>query len=182
MKRLSRSHQEETIPEILEWYELQRELIALEKRRVMNSLLQGPPLSEPLYVGMTEDDVNDFFEKQRETLDDYTKLGLMSATEAAIRIDFADRVENRWKDALSRRFRDVRKEYGNRASLEEQILDVWVSFEAGTKTAINELRQALPLRHWLAHGRYWTLKSGGRYKVGNVYDICEQTLRDMKLM
>ena len=182
MKRLSRSYQEESIPEILEWYELQRELIALEKQRVTNSLPQGPPLSEPRYAGMTADDVTEFFREEQETLDDYTKLGILSATEAAIRINFADRVENRWKDGLSRRFRNVRKEYGNRVSLEEQILDGWVSFEAGTKAAINELRQALPLRHWLAHGRYWTLKCGGRYKVGNVYDICKQTLQGMKLM
>ena len=177
MRRLSRSYQEESIPDVLGWYELQLELIALEKQRVVNSLFPGPPLDEPRYSGMSADEVNEFFQEQRETLADYTKMGFLSATEAAIRIDFVDRVEDKWKDELSRHFREVHKKYGYRVQLEEEILNSWVNFETN-----DDLRQALSLRHWLAHGRYWTLKCGRQYKVGDVYDICEQALQEMKLM
>ena len=79
---------------------------------------------------MTRDDIEDFFRSHKNELDFVTMLVLMAAAEASIRLDFMERVEKRWKDPVSRAFREIhkklsRKHAADRVSLEEDILDTW---------------------------------------------------------
>ena len=105
-------------------------------------------------------------------------LDLLSATEATLRVDFWNRVHNKEKDELSRRFRDLAKNFEERIALEEQLLDAWVAVSPDTKSPAGDFKGALKLRNWLAHGRYWTPKLARQsYSPGDVFDICERLLR-----
>jgi hypothetical protein len=108
---------------------------------------------------------------------------MIACTEAAVRVDFLQRVGNKEKDVLSRRFQDFHREFGDRVRLEEHILDNWrdISAVAATRSAIQKFKGVLGLRHWLAHGRYWRPKLGrtGGYTPVDVFDICHALLKSL---
>ena len=102
--------------------------------------------------------------RRRDELDQQIVLMLTASFEAAFQVDYRDRVQRRLKDDISRGMRDLYKKAGkrrpgrNRATLEE-ILDIWKEITGETRS-IGGLNQLVQYRHWLAHGRYWTQKSG----------------------
>lgn len=78
---------------------------------------------------------------------------------------------------LSRRFRGLFKEKGPRVELDDDILEGWkLHHEAIVNRPVGEFRGALKLRHWLAHGRYWTRKIGREYSPEDVFGICMNLL------
>ena len=124
---------------------------------------------------MTIEEINEFFNE----LDYLTMLDLLAATEAVIRVDFLHRVYNRKKDDLSRQFRQIYQQKGNMVSLDPDILDIWKEFDPAAKRKVSDFKSALNLRHWLAHGRYWTPKLGKDYSPNDVYDIAYNLLEDI---
>lgn len=82
------------------------------------------------------------------------------------------RVQERYKDDLSRPFRSLYKEYENRVSLEDDILGNWKLHHPKRKNVFSDYIAALSFRNWLAHGRYWTPRFGRRFDFGIVYLIC----------
>jgi len=64
------------------------------------------------------------------------------------------------KDTISRACRALYKQKGARVSLEDDILAIWKQNYPECKIAIGHFIGVLKLRHWLAHGRYWTPKFG----------------------
>jgi hypothetical protein len=81
------------------------------------------------------------------------------------------------KDPVSRALRGIYKKKQEKASLEDEIFEAWISNSSGTRTLIGELRGAFRFRHWLAHGRYWTAKLGRRYDFDDVFTLADQTLQ-----
>jgi len=177
------SLQKKTIHEVLEWHRFQVEVLGREKTRVLADLRTSAATVDPRFIGMTRDDVDDFFGLHRNELDFVTMLDLMSAAEAAIQIDYRDRVSNRYRDAVSRCFRNINKRLSGttkagRPDLENDLLDVWTANCPKTKAPAREFKGALKLRHWLAHGRYWNPRLGRQqYTSGDVFDICNDLLR-----
>jgi hypothetical protein len=96
-------------------------------------------------------------------------LAVLSSIEAAFRVDYLTRCAGRLKDPLSRDLRILFKKYGQRVSLEEDILQLWSEHYPAFKLAIGELRGAFRFRHWLAHGRYWAPKLGRKYDFTEVF-------------
>lgn len=94
---------------------------------------------------------------------------LLSSIEAMFRIDFNLRVNKKFKDELSKDFRNIYKVKKNRVSLEEDILKGWQEQFQDFRSIISEYRSALHYRHWLAHGRYWEPKLGRKYDFDSVY-------------
>jgi asparagine synthetase B (glutamine-hydrolysing) len=93
-------------------------------------------------------------------LDLTSTLTVLGAVEAAFRIDYLQRCDGqKRKDAISRAFREIYRKKGVRASLEDEILEIWKTHEAGTAPLITALKGAFRLRHWLAHGRYGSQSS-----------------------
>src|SRR5207302_922006 len=101
--------QNKTIQEVLEWYEFQIEILGREKERIFRELLDSTTPADSRFFGMSRDEVDDFFSLHRSELDFLVILDLMSAAEAAIRLDYMNRVAKRRKDSVSRAFRNIYK-------------------------------------------------------------------------
>ena len=95
--------------------------------------------------------------KLKELIDEIelsSSFWLLAAIEAAFRIDFLQRCYDRKRDKLSKTFRQIYKERRDRVSLDDDILAAWRQYHPDLGVLLGELRGALKLRHWLAHGRY----------------------------
>lgn len=109
-------------------------------------------------------------------------MSLLSAVEAAFRIDYLQRCYQKKKDNVSREFWEIYKEKETRASLKDDIFEVWKNNTAGSTRLIGELRGAFKFRHWLAHGRYWTPKLGRKYDYVSVYPLVSQAMTSFPLI
>jgi hypothetical protein len=110
-----------------------------------------------------------------------TALTLLTALEAAFRIDYLERARRRKKDALSRAFRQLYGKKELRASLEDEILEAWKIHWNVPRQIIGDLRGAFKFRHWLAHGRYWIAKHGRDYDFASVFALAKRTLSTFPL-
>ena len=168
------SGEHRSLQEVWQWYEFQHALIGEERSRVLDAPAGSPSLALSRYVGKTREELEKEFRYQTTELGRVAMLGMLASTEAALRIDLAERVSNKKKDKVSRSLRDAYKKRGRKIRLEEDILDVWREYgDAGIKRVVQEFKAALNLRHWLAHGRYWKPKLGrAGYDAVDVFDIC----------
>lgn len=180
------SDREQSLFDVWQWSEFQRALIGEEKGRVFDAFDAGTDLAIPRYVGKTRDELDDYFVYQVAELESVTILGMFACGEAALRVDFIERVRNKKKDVVSREFRAIYKKRGEKIRLEEDILDTWKIHgpDAKTTRAVAEFKGALNLRHWLAHGRYWKPKLGraAGYDAIDVFDISKRLLQTISLM
>ena len=174
---------------MLNWYEFQRALIGEEKGRVLDVLTAGLGPAPNRYVGKTAAELATDFEFQISELDQLTILGLLTATEGSLRVDFIHRAWNKLKDDVSREFRKAFKKTEKRTErirFEADILDTWLDHTASAriKKAIGDFKGALKLRHWLAHGRYWRPKlvRARGYSALDVFDICKELLQALELL
>ncbi len=140
----------------------------------LRQLYQHPPLwlrerlaDEP-QSALHEDLLERLSEADRET-----SLTLLASIEAAFRVDFLERVYQRRKDRLSRAYRRLHKNKGTRASLEDDIVPLWLDLTTISPMLIRELRGAFKYRHWLAHGRYWVARLGRRYDFDSLYVLAD---------
>ena len=181
------SLQKRTIQEVLEWHEFQVEILGGEKNHVLEELGAAPASEDSRFLEMTRGEIDAFFVVQQNELGFAAMLLLMAAAEAAIRVDFIDRVEKRLKDPVSKAFRAINKKLAkrnapDRVSLEEDILDTWAEIDDNAKGPIGEFKGALRMRHWLAHGRYWDVRMGRqRYTPDDVFDISSNLLQALAL-
>lgn len=112
-------------------------------------------------------------------LDHTSSLSVLSAVEAAVRIDYLSRVYTRQKDNLSRAMRMLHNEKAQAVRLEDDLIQLWREHTSTPKLLLSELTGAFKFRHWLAHGRYWTPKFGRKYDYVTVYDISQEFLNSM---
>jgi hypothetical protein len=107
-------------------------------------------------------------------------LHLLTTTEALLRLAFDDLSKRQTKPAIFRRFRKTKRERGKKIRLEEDILNTWIEVYPETARSIREFKGVVPLRDWLAHGRWWNPKLGRPvYEVGDVFDIASEMLNRM---
>lgn len=111
------------------------------------------------FAGMTLTEFDDRLRDMRTELDREVSLALLASCEALLRVDFWDRVARRRKEPrdVRARFKALADRDGERVRLDD-ILDVWRD-AVGGPSRFDAFREYLRVRHWLAHGRYWTLKS-----------------------
>lgn len=107
-----------------------------------------------------------------------SSLSLISAMEAAFRIDFLKRCYQKKKDRLSRVLRDFYKYYDRKVPFEEIILESWKKHSDIPNAFIGTLKTLFKYRHWLAHGRYWVPKTGRQYDYFLIYQIAEKVFHD----
>jgi hypothetical protein len=180
MTKVAFSGGEQSLATIWQWYEAIQAALNSYQRDILNALFQGQSVNEP-FLFMTKEDVLDYFVQQKTELEHLVSLNMMASVEAAIRIDYLKRVYARKKDSVSRRFRELHKKKGVKASLEEDILKIWKQEQPSCKTAIDQFQNASKLRHWLAHGRYWTPKLGRNYNLNTIFDIAKQLLNELQI-
>ena len=109
---------------------------------------------------MTYDEIDAHFVAEREELDRYAVVNLVAAAEAAIRLDYRDRIRHNFKDALSKIYQNFHKGLSVKAKVrppfdESGILDQIKSSTLVPAHIVTTFRQVLRYRHWIAHGRYW---------------------------
>jgi hypothetical protein len=187
------SGEELGLQEVWSWYAFQRALIGEEKSRVLGAPAGDLGLATSRYVGKTREEVEGDFAYQIAELAQVAKLGMLASTEAALRIDSIERVLNRKRDAVSRRFLDINggrwwKPFSRRgihnARLDEDILNTWRDHgpDPDIRHVVSEFKGVLKLRHWLAHGRYWKPRLGrASYDILDVFEICRQLLQAVGL-
>lgn len=128
---------------------------------------------QPEFVGYTLQELENELENRIEEHDKNSCLTLLSAMEALIRMDYLQRCYTRQKDNISRKMRELHKESGPRASLEDDILALWKE-ESAVKNTFSQAIGAFKYRHWLAHGRYWIPKLGREFDFDYLYALaCE---------
>ncbi len=130
----------------------------------------GRPLGDLLAAGIEETDLRSAF-------------FVLTALEAAFRIDYLYRCQKKMKDDLSRAFRVIYKERRGEVSLDEDIFETWKGkSSAPGPRLIGELRGAFNFRHYLAHGRYWEPKLGRKYDFNFVYSLADDVLNSFPLL
>lgn len=138
------------------------------------------PKFEQRFLGYTPEDLTDELKNRIDELGRTTSLSLLATLEAVFRIDYITRCEKRKKDTISKELRVIYQQKITRASLEEDILNIWKeNTSSDTSKLISDLKRAYKFRHWLAHGRYWTLKIGrpkSEYDYSEIYELAKAIL------
>jgi len=159
---------------IAEWHGICVAALDNERARILAAYSAGAIQSYSVpsgLLGATKNEVNDYFDSCTQELDLSAVLNLVAAAEARIRLDAEIRKKQAPQCALAGRlaalFAAADKSWG--VSLYENgILDAWKdhvgrltdlsqSDRDRLRGAIGAFKDVLKLRHWVAHGRYWTL-------------------------
>jgi hypothetical protein len=134
------------------------------------------------FLGSSQDEVNKERLEREEETDLRSCFAVLSALEAAFRIDYLQRRQGKRgkKNEVSRAFRQSPQGRHGRVRLDD-ILEVWQVVYPNWKCVASELRSAFKFRHWLAHGRYWKPKLGRRYDFQYLYPLAVEVLEEWPL-
>jgi hypothetical protein len=125
------------------------------------------------FTGLSENEVKEELKKQLDEIEKDACMNLLACIEAKFRLDYIIRCEDKHKDEISRKFRELFAEYQYRLSLEDGILEEWKNSPEIPSSVISNIKGAFKYRHWLAHGRYWTYKSI-KYDFFGLYNLATQ--------
>lgn len=141
----------------------------IQRAALVTYQLQGLPhlRGQVPFLGMSDAEILDALAHARDRLQAATVLGLVSAIEAMFRVDLAERARN-GKKARNEPFRALAKREKVRF---DEILETWKGQLGSGTGALRELKQLFKHRHWLAHGGYWTDRSGIRPDPDDVLDV-----------
>jgi len=114
-------------------------------------------------------EVNEALAETLREIDRASLLALLAAIEAAFRVDYLERVYKKRKDPVSRVCRKIYKEKAHRVSLTEDLFSLWRNHGSASPRFIEDLQGAFQVRHWLAHGRYWSPRLGKYDDFDTVY-------------
>ena len=107
---------------------------------------------------MSRGELDDVLTRMLEELDAQVVLTLVASAEGTLRVDFDARVRRKTRDTVRPLFKDLRDRYADRVALDD-ILAAWKE-KSGNVERVGRFKQLVLRRHWLAHGRYWSDKSG----------------------
>jgi len=149
-KRLSRSNKQLALEELY-FYKIDAEQ-GLKK-------LFAEPHSKESLLFLTPAEIKELLAQRIKELELQASLTLFTSLEAMFQIDFHNRIEKRARDELSQIFKERNQQGSARISFEGDILNMWEDVYPQTRKYFQPIKAALKYRHWLAHGRYWLLKS-----------------------
>ena len=132
------------------------------------------------FVGYTSTEMRQELEGRLSELDKSSCLSLFASIEALLRINYLQRCEQKRKDTISRKMREIYLSKANKASLEDDILEIWKQEPCLTSIA-SQIKAAFKYRHWLAHGRYWTPKFGRKYDFDYLYTLGSEIVDQCEL-
>lgn len=167
---ISLSNENQSFDEILNFHDI--------SSNSFREYYDGTPRND--FVGYTRKELEDELTEKLLENDKRSCLSLLSALEALLRINYQQCAQDKKKDPISRKMRELYKEKGKRASLEDDILKVWKEKEE-IKNVISSVISAFKYRHWLAHGRYWKPRLGRDYDFDFLYILAKQLSTDIEL-
>ena len=147
------------LDEIRDWHRDMADALLTQRASVQQGVRMWLAVS-PRFFGMTDADVEAWYDTQRRELDRLTVLNLVASAEASVKIDYFRRIRQRLKDPLALAYRKwhnnrhAKKQF--RPDFDEQgILDVLKNSHVMDNNIVGQFRECLRARHWLGHGRYW---------------------------
>ena len=149
--------------DILDYYRGCPEALDSLKTRLTPSLAGGIIAGPSRFVGMTPVEFEEALSALRGEPDCQVVMMLVASVEAVFQADLRDRVSGKKKGTLSKALRRWHKEHYRRREAWinlESLLEAWKKTVSGRRQTIGRLKSLLLFRHWLAHGRYWSDKSG----------------------
>jgi hypothetical protein len=156
--------------EVLDWYDLCSGALALQQIEIRQQLAaqQPPPnyLPDDLWFA-PEAEIENYFKECQEELDLAAVFALIASAEARIRVDALARATQP-TDEVGKRVGVLLGKFDQSWRIplyEDGIMEAWKGQVAACAqgerahilTAIGKLKELLPLRHWVAHGRYFEL-------------------------
>ncbi|HEY5316220.1 MAG TPA: hypothetical protein VIK18_27070 [Pirellulales bacterium] len=149
----------QTLEEIRAWNRDVVDALIGQRASIQHAVQVGSAVG-PRFVGMTEADVDAWYDAQRRELDRLTALNLVASAEATIKLDYFRRVRQKLKDPLSRAYLKWHKGLSAKRQLRPDfddggILDVLKKAQVMDNNVVGRYRECLRARHWVGHGRYW---------------------------
>jgi hypothetical protein len=169
--------------DILRYYQECGKALNSRRQAVLQSIETGALPAEVQFIGLTVPELQDAFAELVAELEHQVVLMLTASFEALFQIDRIDRFVRKKKGPISKHLRRWWK-LQSRARQEwlkmELLLEAWKK-TVGHRQVIGQMKSLFLHRHWLAHGRYWTDKSGlGRvdpqtaWRIGKaVFDVLD---------
>jgi uncharacterized protein YutE (UPF0331/DUF86 family) len=169
-ERVSLSGQQLTLDDVASFHRGLRNSIELDRAHQV----------ELPHDDMQSAEIEEDFRSALAELDHLSSLSAMSSVEATLRVNYLRRVYRRYRDPLSRAMRQMHRVKGHRVGLEGDLIRLWSNEGQITGTLLREIIQAFQYRHWLAHGRYWTLKLARDYDFAGLFEIAEEFVTAMQ--
>jgi len=166
--------------DVRDWYEAMKDSLLAYRANTIAALGTTGLAPGGRFVGLTIDEVDERFTVLRNELENVTVFSLMASAEAALLIDYETRLAAKGKDPLSKAYRKlqvslrisgwfVRK---SRPRVDNHILEAIKDSGIVPGHTVGNFRDALNLRHWLAHGRYWAVNLGRTlYSPEDIYAV-----------
>ena len=174
----------QTLDEIREWHRGIVDALVDQRASVHQAMRTGSPVAHR-FVGMTEGDLDAYYDAQRRELDRLTGLNLVASAEASIRADYARRVRDKGSNPLSQAYQAWHKTLSFQKQLrpdfdEGGILDVLKDAQVVNNHLVGRFRECLRSRHWFGHGRSWNKPVAvDLLDPDDVYDRADALLRAM---
>ena len=166
--RLSKSNKHLNKDDIAEMFEYREKSL-----KIFFSNLN--PEYNSIFIGLTQKELKKELEYHLSEVEKDACLNLLASIEAIFRLDYAIRCEEKDKADISRKFRLLFAQNQYWIPLEEGIFDEWKKVSGIKPTTISNLKGVFKYRHWLAHGRYWTLKAGKeKYDFYELYQLATE--------
>ncbi len=163
------------------WLDSVRSALLARAEQTKQTADQASPLSAGF--GLTFDMVDQQAAADIEESERLATLALFAAVEAALQIDYQNRIRRRVKQGkpLRRLFREIHKET-ERKNLQappvERLLDTWKQAHHQAAQLAGDLLAAFRYRHWLAHGRYWVFR-GKTINHDLLYHLASRLFQDL---
>ncbi|MET3431687.1 hypothetical protein ABIC71_001165 [Herbaspirillum seropedicae] len=155
--------------DILDWLSVCIDGLYKERSSVLDAVKKAKTEGAavpPTFLGMTPDEVQDYFRSAERELEIAAVLALIASAEARIRLDSRTRLKG--ADSLARSLRKLFDESTSEWSValyQYGICDAWKDYISQTgfsnsdkdryRGRIGAFKELLSVRHWVAHGRYW---------------------------
>lgn len=172
----------QTIDDAFQWHASITESVIQHRAAVLAALRLGSSASiAATFMGLTEPEIDEFSRRERSEVDAMCIVNIVAAAEAAIRRDFRERIRRNRLDPLSQAYASFRKSLSGPKTWRPDfdrggILDALKASNALHNHLVTSFRQALKVRHWYAHGRYWLLKSAAIEEPLGIYNACRELL------
>ena len=141
--------------------------IALYNNDVKNSLRQyfkniSLMANKPEHLlFLTEDEIKELLGRRLDETDARSSFVILTYIESLFQLHYLNFSKNRKRipPKLLDEYKTIRNRKNAPPSLNDHIFGAWKKAFPEEARFFGELKEALKYRHWMAHGRYFTLKS-----------------------
>jgi hypothetical protein len=163
--------------EVSEYYDRSIEMLDVVRRLSVEDPAHQA-LKGSSFALLTATDREVLLLEMRSELDSQVALTLMASYEAVLRADFEARIRRKPRSTrgVNKSFKELSSRYQGRVALDD-ILATWKGSVGARPAVFHTFGEYLRLRHWLAHGRRWTLKVTRAVDPADIKEAADELLR-----